>query len=200
MPSPAWVRAVVAIAAMSWFLIAMLMDVRINEFWTKPLGFATSATVLIVLAFDRYVWFWLPARVVRYPRLRGTWRAELVFHGGQGPVEKRDAYVVIRQTFSQISVVMLLESSRSVSSTAKIRKVDGRHQLSYVYWSGASVLNREGNPPHRGAADLIVRNSPGVGFEGDYWTDRRTVGRIVSQGHSSAIFDDFANAAAATYR
>lgn len=200
MPSPKWTRTVVALAAASWFVVALLMDIPVDQRWAKPLGVATSATVLIVLAFDRFVWLWLPRSIVQHPRLRGTWRVELTFPMESGEsFETREAYVVIRQTLSSISVVMLFESSRSESLTASLRKLQGRYELSYVYWSSADVLHRLSNEPHRGAVDLVVRMTPRTGFAGDYWTDRRTIGQIVSQGHTKLLLEDFASAAAAKY-
>lgn len=183
MPTAMWTRIVIALAAGFWFVAALLLDVPVNDSWMKPLGVASSAVVALLLLFDLFVWRWLPLALVRRPILRGTWKARAVssFEVDGKPVEW-DCFIVIRQTYSSISVEMLFPKSESNSSSANLLVIDGRYELWYTYTSEAHVLEREGNPPHRGAAKFRVSGDPRL--EGDYWTDRRTVGRIEADLHS----------------
>jgi hypothetical protein len=200
MPTPFWTRAVVFLAAGFWLLLAFVLNVPVDKTWLKWLGGIASAVVLALLAFDYILWRWLPCALTRRPVLRGTWKATLEYHWPEDqPSKTKDAYIVIRQTYSTISVGMLFDISESHSTSAAIVERNGRRFLSFSYWSAASTTEREGNPPHRGAAELGISMKPRMLLEGDYWTERKTIGRIRSAGRSRHIFDDFESAKAAEY-
>jgi hypothetical protein len=78
-------------------------------------------------------------------------------------------------------------------------KQNERHVLAYIYRSEAATLEQAGNPPHRGGAALYVSVEPTVSFEGDYWTERLTKGRITSEGRSPKIYGAFQNAQSGVY-
>jgi hypothetical protein len=76
---------------------------------------------------------------------------------------------------------------------------NGRWSLWWSYLSVAHALEQEGNPPHRGAAELAISVRPKLALSGDYWTERKTRGRLTTSGHSNRCYDDFQSALNATY-
>lgn len=196
MPTPSWTRIVVALAAGTWLVAAVLMDVPIDQEWLRPLGIATSAVVLLLLAFDRWLWRLFPTKVIG-PKLYGTWAATLEYEDtAAGERVRKPCFIVIRQDYSRIRCVDLFtDISTSRSENAAILGEDGRRSLWFSYWSGAHAQERDGNPPHRGAAQLTITTKPKVKLTGDYWTDRQTCGRIVADTRIAHCYDDYASAA-----
>ena len=107
---------------------------------------------------------------------------------------------MIRQTYSSISVDGIFEISHSHCLSANLVTVDGRCTLNYLFRSEAQTRHREGNPPSRGAASLRVGRQPRLHLEGDYWMERGTRGEIVSDGHTTKLYDTFAAARGGAYR
>lgn len=71
-----------------------------------------------------------------------------------------------------------------------------------MWWSYLSVahsLQQEGNPPHRGGAELVISPKPKRSLADDYWTERKTRGRLTTAGYSRHCYDDCQSALTATY-
>jgi len=96
-------------------------------------------------------------------------------------------------------VNMLFDVSTSESRSASICDQNGSLRLWFSYWSAAAALHRKGNDPHRGGAELLVSRKPALSLAGDYWTERRTRGRIETTGHSKHVYDDFRSACTGVY-
>jgi hypothetical protein len=110
-----------------------------------------------------------------------------------------DCYIAVRQTYSTLSVDMLFDISTSQSQSADIRSHNGRQSVWWSYLSLAGTLHQAGNPPHRGGAQLVVSLKPETSLAGDYWTERKTKGRITTSGRHRHCFDAYANANGADY-
>ena len=160
--------------------------------------------MLLLLVYDRWAWKWPGlCRMTSRPVLHGTWKAVLRSDWidpetgeGQPP---REAFIVVRQTYSSISVSMLFDISASVSTSAQIVEQDGRQTLWYTYRSEARRLAQEANPPRRGGVALTISRHPRVRLEGDYWTERKTTGEITAESHSKHLCDDYVSAQGETY-
>jgi len=205
MPTPGWTRVVIGLAAAIWLVVAIVLKVPVDQRWLRALGAVISVVVLLLVAFDRWMWRWPGVkRLVKRPVLLGTWKATLSSNW-PGPdtgqaVLPMDTYLVIRQTYSRVSVRALFQGSNSehivgdiVASTA------GPPVLWFMFRSEAHALKRDGNPPRRGAAALVVSSVPKLQMRGDYWTEGGTRGEVVTHGHSSHLYDDFGQAAEGRY-
>jgi hypothetical protein len=201
MPSPNWTRAIIIIAAGSWAAIALLSGETLKWSWVRWLGIASAALVLAVLAFDRWAWRWPGVRrLTRRPVLHGTWRAELRTSYEGRKDETIESYLVIRQTYSTVCIDMLFDRSQSTSVSGDLVAEDGRCLLYYVFRSDKQTLERDDNPPARGAAQLTVSRKPLVRLEGDYWMEHGTHGRVTTTGHTPALYDSYRDAQSGTYR
>ncbi len=94
---------------------------------------------------------------------------------------------------------MHFDISDSDSRSADVICPNGKHTLCWTYWSVAKTLHRTDNPPHRGAAELTISMKPSLRLDGDYWTERKTSGRIAATARSKHLYDDFESAERGTY-
>jgi hypothetical protein len=195
MPTPFWTRLIIGVAAGLWLALAIVFKAPVDATWLKPAGIVMSAVVLLLLGFDRWGWKHLPASITKRPNLRGTWKAELHYQWPEDtPTQTKPCYLTIRQTYSTISVDMHFDISDSESRSADIVTRNGRQSLWWSYWSAAKTLHREGNPPHRGGAELVISSKPVPRLDGDYWTERKTHGRLVATVRYKQLYDDFESA------
>lgn len=200
MPTPLATRIIVGLSAALWLVLAFVLDAPVDKTWLKYLGGIASVIVVLLLIFDRWAWRWLPVAVTRRPDLRGTWTAQLQFQWPEGtPTQTKACFVVVRQTYSTITVDMHFDISDSHSRSAAVVETNGRWSLWWSYLSVAHALEQQGNPPHRGGAELAISLKPTRSLAGDYWTERKTRGRVTTTGHSKHCYDDYESALAATY-
>lgn len=196
MPSTQWTRVVVFLAAAVWFVAALAMGVNVDQAWIKSLGITTSVVVLLLVLFDSFLWRFVPARLMKVPKLAGTWKATLrsSFEDEVGNPTELTCFLAIRQTYSSIHIEMLFPKSESYSTSASIVWPDGVSELWYSYRSHAHSLARAGNPPHMGAAKMRVATGGEISLSGDYWTDRGSFGRIETSAHTTKFMNDYKSA------
>jgi hypothetical protein len=200
MPTAAWTRAVIALAAAIWVLIVFLSGKPLDWTWAKSLGLVAAIVVWILLAYDRWIWKWPGiCRLTKRPVLHGTWKAELKTDFPAREHEVIESYIVIDQTYSRLCVRMLFDRSESQSMNGDIVYENGRCTLYYIFRSDKRALERNGNPPSRGGAELRIARRPALRLEGDYWTDEKTRGQMVTVGHSRVTYDTFADAQQGEY-
>src|SRR6266550_3514284 len=127
MPTSVWTRAVIALAAAAWVLIAFLSGRRLEWWWGTSLGLVAASGVLMLLAYDRWIWKWPGLRrLTNRPVLHGTWKAELTTDYPARQHEAIESYIVIDQTYSRLCVRMLFDRSESQSTHGDIVFENGR--------------------------------------------------------------------------
>lgn len=201
MPSPNWARITIAIAALvsAGIILATGGTVSVNT--AKALASASSVVILVLLAFDRWLWR-LPGirRLHNRPVLHGTWKAELRTSYEERNDEQIECYLVVDQTYSRICARMLFDRSRSASMSGELVRENGRCVFYYLFRSDKSALEQATNPTSRGAADLTVGMRPSAHLDGDYWMEVGTKGQLRTVGHSKKIYDTFSGARQGEYR
>jgi hypothetical protein len=202
MPTRNQVHATVALAAVVWAVLLTVQGVTLRPGYVKPYSLAVAVVVVIFEVFDHWAWRWGPIpRVVGRPLLRGTWRGVVASTWidpttGQ-TVDPREAFLVVRQTYSTISTRLLTKESKSQSLAASIDAPRG--DAAAVHWT---YLNRPRLPLqgrsriHHGAAVLEVHGSPPARLTGWYWTDRNTTGELTFTARSAKLHTDFLEASA----
>lgn len=199
MPSPTWTRIVIGLAASLWFAIAYFLDAPVEAAWLRPAGFVMAAVVLLLLAFDLFLWRALPIWLTKRPDIRGTWRSELHYRWpADEPPKTKECFLVVHQTFSAVSIRMLFPKFSSESLSADIKCPEKKRSLWWTYLGMPDEFD-PGNPMHRGAAEAVIATVPKARLEGTYWTERGTRGRIVTNGRSTKLYEDFEQAQAAEY-
>ena len=206
MPSKVAQQVIIGIVALVGFVLAVVTSPghAAGALSATPLRlYSISVTVvgLAFIAYDRWLWRWPVVRRGR-PRLAGTWRGTLtsnyVAPGGQAFTNLR-THLLIRQTFTTVTVTLLTDRSQSESGGATLRCApDGRWHLSWTYANIPRPSERAVSEPHRGACELIVAGHDGDRLEGSYYTDRLSRGELAFDLWSPHFYGDAAGAAAAT--
>lgn len=200
MPTPLATRVVIGLSAALWLLLAFVLEAPVDKTWLKYLGGIASVVVVLLLVFDRWAWRWLPVGITKRPDLQGTWKAQLDYEWPDGAAtQTKTCFIVIRQTFSTVTVDMHFDISDSHSRSAAIVETNERRSLWWSYLSVAHSLEQASNPPHRGGAELAISLMPNLSLRGDYWTERKTRGRLTATGHSKHCYDAYESALKATF-
>ncbi|MGH3636131.1 MAG: hypothetical protein ACRDTS_18995 [Mycobacterium sp.] len=102
--------------------------------------------------------------------------------------------MVVRQSASELSVKLLTNESRSASSFAGIRLVDGSYELLYLYLNRPDSRYESRSRMHHGSTVLDLSGNPVKHLKGRYWTDRDTRGEVDFTERSKKLADDFEDA------
>jgi hypothetical protein len=186
------------VAALVWGVLLLVNGVDVSLGWLRYFSVTLGVLIVLLAAFDLYLWH-LPLLhpwFVRRPDLRGTWRASLrsswVDPATQSRIPPIAGYMVIRQTFSYISLRLITTESRSEMLGAEIlRAEDGTYRVFGVYRSEPRLGLRAVSPIHYGGLVLQVTGLPATRMEGHYWTDRDTAGEIALESRRKRLIDDF---------
>src|SRR4051794_10731199 len=113
MPSPAWTRVVIFLTASLATLFGFLTGADVGaETLLKTVSAVSWVVVLMLLIYDKWAWRLWPFRhITSRPVLHGTWKAELrsswIGPETHRPIQPREVYVVISQTYSTVAMTML---------------------------------------------------------------------------------------------
>lgn len=194
---------ILVVAAALWGGVLVVEGVAVNGTWIRPFSTVVGVLLLLLAAFDLWAWRLrvLHGWFVPRPDLRGTWRIELQSDWKDpatdaviGPIV---AYLVVRQTFSSLSIRMLTAESASELVAAEINKAgDGTYRLAAVYRNEPKLSVRERSPIHYGALLLDVQGDPVKNLAGYYWTDRNSRGEVRTLTRHGTIVGSFKEAQA----
>lgn len=192
------IQSSVFIFAVIIFLISTITGNSIDDNLFRWLSGVTSAVVIIVMTYERWIWKWSVFRtiseVLGVPVLHGTWKGTLNYEkDGDGKPGSVDIYVAIDQTLTSISVRSFFKKpSESESTIAKIEKPrPNRRQLIYLYKNQAPFGKRDGNPPHDGACVLEIIGVPSRELTGSYFTERKGAGLVKLSLYSTQLAETF---------
>ncbi len=193
--------AILLVASAIWGGLLLYDGVTIEGSWFHPFSGVVGALVLLLAAFDLWAWRlrFLHGWFVPRPDLRGTWRVELQSDWRDPATDKVIgpivAYLVVRQTFSTLSVRMLTAESASELVAAEINKaIDGTYRFAAVYRNEPKLSVRERSPIHYGAIVLDVQEDPVKDLAGHYWTDRNSRGELRTLARHPSIAGSFKEA------
>jgi hypothetical protein len=140
MKSERYIKAIIYCAALAWTVILYFNHEAVKSVWLWPLSTAITVVLYAVMAFD--LWLWkiplLHGWFVKQPMIDGTWKAGIRSNWknpatgtGIPPVE---GYMIVRQTFSSLSLRLLTAESISELVGAEIVcSSDGLYCVSGVY-------------------------------------------------------------------
>lgn len=159
------------------------------------------ATVLLWL-WETVLWKLRPAQRIRgVPRhVSGTWKGVLESfwidpETGKHPSPK-PAYLVVRQTASTVSVILLTDESKSASSLGVVSSGDGVASLVYMYLNRPDNKFEHRSRMHHGSTSLDITGLPPTRLRGRYWTDRDSRGELDFKERRDQKVDDFEQAVA----
>lgn len=189
---------VIAIFAVSSWVTSGQLDLT----WLRLFSAAVLIVTLLLTAFD--LWLWRIPLVQKLPgvprNVRGTWKGTIasmwVDHATGSQVSPIDAFLVVRQTSTTVSVRLFTQESSSSSTLARVAEPDGSPVLDYLYLNRPRTRVRDRSPMHHGSVALEVSGTPAHRLTGRYWTDRDSKGEMRFEDRRSKIVDDFDDAAA----
>lgn len=173
--------ALLLVAFAVWAGALILAGVQVSPEWFRPFSIVVGFLVLVLMLVDKWLWRirWLQPWLFNMPDIQGTWRARIRPTGAGPAAGEIDAFMVIRQTLSAISLRLLTAESYSEILAAKIvRSDDGNFTVAGVYRNTPRLAVREKSPVHHGALLLTVQGNPPESLAGQYWTDRNSQGEI----------------------
>lgn len=183
-----------------WAVVLIASGVALPAHFFRPVSAVTTATVLVLWAFDLWIWAWpVISWLARRPDLRGTWCVEMdsTWRASEsGPaIGSIVGYLVIRQTYSSLSARLLTAESSSRTCTAAIvRDEDGLYQLVAVYVNEPRYVVRERSPIHYGGLVVSVIDGSAPALRGHYWTDRDTGGGFRADDRHPECHESFEEA------
>ena len=162
----------------------LVQGVPLKASYLQPYSFAVGVVILLLFAFEQWLWRVPPlARLLHCPVLRGTWKGQLQSNWidpatGHG-IPAIELYVVVRQTYSTISLRLMTTESTSRSLVASLEAPhDDVPRLASTYQNIPGLLIQDRSRIHHGALMLEVYGNPANRLGGSYWTDRDTKGQL----------------------
>jgi len=144
-------------------------------------GTAAGINWFIWGLFRTYLWRWKCFRgwLVRAPNFNGTWSGKLVWKDKVGNELRKNTKLEIKQTLTRITVDLSTDETESGSEIAGIVSDDhrGTFAIDYTYRAEPSILERDRNSVHYGAAHLKYSARKDE-LSGSYWTDRSSKGSM----------------------
>jgi len=157
-----------------WLMLHMNIQV---PWWVEPPSVPGIAGVLYK-AFDKWLWRWFrKIGIVKIPDIQGQWDVD-----GYTSFEQKGSFkakVIIRQTWTRISVYLETEQSISWSLAASLSfNQPGGAVLIYHYRNEPEPNAMKTMHTHKGTAVLRLKNDEFM--EGEYYTgrDRQNYGRL----------------------
>lgn len=190
------------LAVLVWGLVLLVGGTPIGKEHLAPFGVVVSVLVLMGIAFEHVLWRspWLHGWFVERPDLRGTWRVELKSYWADPQTGKaaamRVCYMGVEQTLSKLQMHLMTSESESWSIAADILpSPSGRgYQVAGVYTNRPQVhLRGNRSEIHYGTLVLDTHGSaarPDT-LTGEFWTDRKTSGRMDFTNRISKIATRF---------
>jgi hypothetical protein len=163
--------------------------------WLRFYSAAVLCAVVALAVWDQWLWR-LPIvqRIGGVPRdLHGTWRGSLEAYwvGPDGVRPAKRAYLVVRQTASKVSVILLTDESRSASSLATVSSDVAMPTLDYMYLNRPDTHLEAQSRMHYGSASLDVSGRPAARLRGRYWTNRDSRGQCDFLERIQRLADDY---------
>ncbi len=173
---------------------------------TPGLGWLDLFSIAVLIA-SGLVWLWevflWKLQVVQQFGLvpldvSGTWQGTLASlwkdaQTGASPAP-RTAYLVVRQTASSVSAVLLTDESKSVSSLAAVSTALDSPALNYLYLNRPDPRFEDRSRMHHGSSSLDISGRPATRLRGRYWTDRDSRGELDFTQRNKHAADDYAQA------
>ena len=187
----------------AWSLALFLAGVRLPGVEAKVLGFLPLLIVAIFAIFDNWLWrLGFIKHVSQRPDLGGTWKGELISRradqsGAIATHPAKEIFIVIRQSYLNLSVILLSDQGKSRSIAAMIQKNSSDDFTAYYHYTSSPDLHLRGdNPMHDGGTKLEISGLAPSSLGGEYWTNRLSIGTFTAQRVSRKRYGDYATAKA----
>lgn len=200
------ISAFLALTILSWAGILLLQGQSLAVSYLAPYGTVVGILAGSLLLVEHVIWKWsiLHGWFIDKPNIKGTWKVTLQSDWvnpstGQviAPIE---CYMGVEQTLSTLQMHLMTPESESWFVAHSIRKSpsENGYQVVGVYTNKPGIHLRHGpSNMHLGALVLDthgpVASSP-ESMTGEYWTDRKTTGRLLLENRVPTVYTRFCDA------
>lgn len=191
-----YIGTLIGIGAAIWVLVLLILGNSLTWDFVAPYGIVVTTLGLIVGAFDRWAWRWrlFQGWFVNRPDLRGSWLVEIdsdwIDPATDKQIEPMIGYMVVRQTFTTLSMRLMTRESSSWLHAHRITKTDDDvFQVMGIFENMPDVhLRGDRSEIHYGSLWLQVLGDPPNSLKGHYWTDRKTRGSLNLTHRKSILY------------
>ncbi|HUT29950.1 MAG TPA: hypothetical protein VMX13_09170 [Sedimentisphaerales bacterium] len=190
----------VAFSALVWFAIATATGLNMKSLldFMRPIPKVVTFDLALIGFFMKWAWRWkwLQGWLIPFPDLNGTWQGHLQtsWKDAQGKTPPPIPVILtINQTFGRMSCVMRTAEMESHSYAEGFRIDTERQirQLCYSYTSKPKASLRDRSTPHDGTTLFNITGKPVHKLEGEYWTQRQTIGTVTVTFLTKRFLDEF---------
>lgn len=199
------ISVALAVATLAWGLVLWVQGTPLT--WQHLAPFTTVVTVLVLvgLLMEHWLWRqrWLQGWLFDRPDLRGTWKVTIhstwVNPETQQPVPPITAYAGVVQTLSKLQIHLMTPESESclLAHAIEATACGNRFKISVVYANTPGVeLRGVRSERHVGAATISTHGPQYLPdtLTAEYWTDRKSVGRMTFEGRTPTVYSRFDDA------
>ena len=180
-----------------------LISVKPVNMWFVIDSISKSVSIITIIAiiFCKYLWKFniLKGWLIKIPNINGTWEGFILSDWvdpitGKTP-SKIPVILSIKQSLLNISCVMRTQEmiSRSINCSYNINQDEQLLQLTYIYLSTPHQNIQERSRQHHGAIifDIAELEDKKIKLFGNYWTGRKTTGKIDLEYLKKTILNEF---------
>lgn len=182
MPSKVMVQFVAGIVIAVFAFGILAGGERPNPEWLRFYSVSVVVVGICLWVWENWLWrTWIGQRFSKVPvDIRGTWRGTLgsFWNGPDGRAPSKTVYLVIRQSASNVSVILMTDESRSRSSLSAVLTETECPTLEYMYLNRPSSRLEHQSRMHYGSAFLDITGRPATRLSGQYWTNRDSRGEL----------------------
>lgn len=199
------ITAALAVATAAWGGMLWLQGTPLS--WKHLAPFTTVVGVLVgvSLAMEFVLWRWriFQGWLFDRPNLRGTWKVTMQSEWINPETGVKEppitAYAAIVQTLSKLQIQLMTPESESCLLAHAIEPTPcgNRFNVSVVYANTPGVeLRGVRSERHVGAAIISTHGTKykPESMTAEYWTDRKTVGRMAFEGRVPTVYSRYEDA------
>lgn len=203
------ITAFVAIAATSWWLTLALRGVPLTRDHLAPFGTVVSIVGAVAFGLEHLLWHqrWLHGWFVKRPDLRGTWKVSIQSDWIDRETGKTKsqitAFMGVVQTLSKLQMHLMTPESESwfVAHAVHSSPNQKGYQIIGVYTNQPAIHLRSRQSDMHFGAIVIDTHGPSdskpTSLTGEYWTDRKTRGRMTFSQRIKPVLSRYDDARAA---
>ena len=193
-------------AVVAWALVLFVQGTPLSFSQLAPFSTVVGVLAIGALSMEKLLWRqpWLHGWFVKRPDLRGTWKVLLQSdwisretNAAIGPIT---CYIGVEQTLSSLQMHLMTPESESwfVAHSILTSPSENGYQIVGVYTNKPHVhLRSSTSAMHRGAVIIDTHGESALrpsSLAGEYWTDRKTTGRMTFTNRCDTVYTQFTQA------